>query len=103
MQGLTGEVKFDNEGLRKHISVDMVELTSSGLIKVGNWHSTDGLNISRVAEKSSNIDDSSLKNRTFVVITALVNYCVKICKTASNYYFFFRVHLMVCLGIRLPS
>lgn len=72
IQGLTGEVKFDNQGLRTNFAVDIIELTWSGIAKVGVWNATEGLNITRNQITSSIIDDGSLKNKTFVVITALV-------------------------------
>lgn len=71
-QGLTGEIKFDNEGLRNLFTLDVVELHSSGLEKVGTWHQETGLNITRMAVPSSS-DEGTLSNRTFIVITALVN------------------------------
>lgn len=72
VHGLTGEVRFDNEGLRKQFTVDIVELTPSGLITVGQWNATDGLHMSRPAEPPASEEEGSLRNKTFVVITALV-------------------------------
>ncbi|XP_037036366.1 glutamate receptor ionotropic, kainate 2-like [Bradysia coprophila] len=70
VQGLTGEVKFDNRGYRSSFAVDVIELTSSGIVKVGMW---DGnLNIARPEPKESvATDDGSLKNTTFVVMISL--------------------------------
>lgn len=80
VQGLTGEVRFDNEGLRTQFSVDIVELTSAGLVTIGNWKSGTGLlNISRLAngpdDKSA---ESFLSNQTFIVITSLVRMQIRI-------------------------
>lgn len=72
MQGLTGEVRFDNEGLRTQFTLDIVELSPSGLITVGQWNSTAGLNMSRTYENTVEFDDNSLRNKTFRVITSLV-------------------------------
>lgn len=76
MHGLTGEIKFDNQGLRTHFAVDVIELTSSGIAKIGQYNSSDGLNITRSYEKTSSIDDGSLKNKTFIVLTALVRQSI---------------------------
>lgn len=70
-QGLTGEIKFDNEGLRTLFTLDVVELKSSGLEKVGSWHQETGLNITRMSLPTST-DEGTLSNRSFIVITALV-------------------------------
>lgn len=69
VQGLTGEVKFDNEGLRTQFTLDIVELSPSGLITVGLWNSSVGLSWSRNYVASESTDN----NRTFVVITSLVS------------------------------
>lgn len=69
---MTGEIKFDNKGYRSNFAVDVIELTSSGISKVAIWNSTEVLNISRKYESTSVIDDGSLRNKTFIVITALV-------------------------------
>lgn len=71
---MTGEIKFDNQGLRSEFALDLIELGLSGLIKVGTWNSSEGLNISRANIKPHSGDDDagSLKNKTFIVLTALV-------------------------------
>lgn len=52
--------------------MDVVELTPSGLTTVGQWSIGDGLRMNRPVEASAIVDDSSLRNKTFVVITVLV-------------------------------
>lgn len=74
VQGLTGEVKFDNRGYRTNFVVDVVELTPAGIAKIGTWNSTEGLSITRIVEATSAVDTGSLKNKTFIVLTALVGY-----------------------------
>lgn len=74
VQGLTGDVKFDNQGYRTNFAVDVVELTSSGIAKIATWNSTDGLNISRKFEAAGVIEDGgTLRNKTFIVLTTLVS------------------------------
>lgn len=69
---MTGEVRFDNEGLRRQFSLDIIELTPSGLMIVGQYNASDGLHMARPQDLTASIDDGSLRNKTFVVITALV-------------------------------
>lgn len=49
-----------------------MELSSIGLIKIGIWNSTEGLNISRPVIEDALHDDGSLHNRTFTVLISLV-------------------------------
>lgn len=70
--GLTREIKFDHKGKRTEFEVDIVELDSSGLNKVGVWNASHGVVIARMQVPTSAVnDEGSLKNRSFVVITAL--------------------------------
>ncbi|KAJ4452356.1 hypothetical protein ANN_03889, partial [Periplaneta americana] len=71
LRGLTGIVQFDNEGFRSNIVLDIMELTEVGLMRVGSWNSTEGLNITRAMPPSVAHDSDSLQNRTFIVLTAL--------------------------------
>lgn len=73
VRGLTRDIKFDHKGKRTDFSLDIVELDSSGLIKVGVWNGTDGMHLSRLNIPSSLAgEEGSLKNRSFIVLTALV-------------------------------
>lgn len=73
MQGLTGEVHFDNEGARTNIAVEVLELGSHGLHQIGLWNTTEGFQLTREAPVQDFSDDSSIKNKTFIVLTALVS------------------------------
>lgn len=71
---MTGEVRFDNEGLRRQFTLDIVELTPSGLVTIGHYNASDGLHIARPADPPVGGDDGSImRNKTYVVITALVS------------------------------
>ena len=37
MDGLTGKVKFDQEGLRTDFTLEIIDLKKAGLTKVGFW------------------------------------------------------------------
>lgn len=65
-RGLTGLVKFDRDGFRSNIQLDVVRLTENGLTKIGVWNSTAGKNINWISEV-----EESLQNKTFVVLISL--------------------------------
>ncbi|XP_055852904.1 glutamate receptor ionotropic, kainate 2-like [Episyrphus balteatus] len=74
ISGISGELKFDNEGLRTDFQLETIELTSSGLSKIGTWSSQEGFSMNRKPPPQAlEVDQRSLVNKTFVVITALTD------------------------------
>ncbi|XP_017769340.1 PREDICTED: glutamate receptor ionotropic, kainate 2-like [Nicrophorus vespilloides] len=73
IKGLTGPIKFDNQGFRSDFSVDIIELCEGGITKVGNWNTSEGLNITRTYPVMPPPDELSLQNKTFIVITAMTD------------------------------
>jgi len=73
-KGLTGKIKFDQEGFRTDIELELVDLTQNGLRVTGTWNTKTGINISTNADTETvlNGKEFDLRNRSFVVITALV-------------------------------
>nr|AKI28993.1 ionotropic receptor CG5621 [Bactrocera dorsalis] len=71
LTGLTGEVKFDYEGLRTDFVLDVIELTMSGMQKIGEWKTEGGFFANRPPPKIVEVDQRSLVNKSFVVITAI--------------------------------
>ncbi|KAL9891638.1 glutamate receptor ionotropic, kainate 2 isoform X3 [Glossina fuscipes] len=72
IKGLSGDIKFDYEGLRTDFLLDIIELTVSGLQKIGSWSTDEGASLDRPpASISSEPDQRSLVNKSFVVITAI--------------------------------
>ncbi|KYB25025.1 hypothetical protein TcasGA2_TC031399 [Tribolium castaneum] len=70
--GYTGLIQFDNFGLRSAFGLEIIELKEGGIIKIGNWNYSDGLNINRVYPPDPPpLVEGSLVNRTFIVITCL--------------------------------
>lgn len=70
-QGLTNQVEFDNEGVRRNIAVDVAELKPGGLETVGKWlweRTMESKSRFEVTRKSSVLS----ANKTLVVIMALV-------------------------------
>ena len=74
LRGLTGPIHFDNEGFRTNIVLEILELSYDGLISIGTWNSTDGLNLTRTSSPVLHQETDSLMNKTFIVLTALVSH-----------------------------
>ncbi|BET00802.1 kainate selective glutamate receptor activity [Nesidiocoris tenuis] len=73
-QGLSGLVKFDNEGFRSEVVLEIVELVQEGLRAKGNWTKQDGVVIHYVENDDGPVvagDD--LRNSTFIVLLALTH------------------------------
>lgn len=73
-KGLTGKIKFDQEGFRTDIELELVDLTQDGLRVTGTWSTKTGINVSAIP-KSETVPggkEFDLRNMSFVVITALV-------------------------------
>ncbi|XP_043241156.1 glutamate receptor ionotropic, kainate 2-like isoform X2 [Amphibalanus amphitrite] len=63
--GLTGRIEFDTEGQRSQFSLDLLELSDSGLTERGTW-TPSGLNISKRVAAAAKAG-----NRTLIVTTIL--------------------------------
>lgn len=73
ISGLTGVIKFDNQGFRTDFELDVVEVNKEGLSKIGTWNSSQGINFTRsFVEAYSSIVDN-LHNKTLVVTLILVS------------------------------
>lgn len=94
MTGLTGLIKFDNEGFRTDIKLDIIELTAEGLVKKGTWNTSDGINFTQTIESAEEevISNLDMRNVTFVVMISLVRSLKY--KTGSWY---------ICLFIRFVT
>ncbi|KYB29341.1 glutamate receptor ionotropic, kainate 2 [Tribolium castaneum] len=73
IKGLTGVVHFDNEGFRRDFTLDILELSLGGLLRIGAWSFFSGLSLNRPPNlsKVKIVDDANLVNKTFTVITCL--------------------------------
>ena len=74
MEGLTGFIKFDSQGLRTFFHLNVLELSTNGLIVVGTWNPSDGANFTRVPISSPPQLEESLANRTLIVSSKLVRF-----------------------------
>lgn len=86
MTGLTGLIKFDHEGFRTDIQLDIVEVTAEGLVKKGSWNTSEGINFTQTIIESEEEVVSSLdmRNVTFVVMISLVRSLVTILLDVSK-------------------
>lgn len=74
VRGLTRYINFDHKGKRTDFQLDVIELGSSGLHKVNEWASNFGVTSARQKPPMSSLEEEgSLRNRSFRVLTALVN------------------------------
>lgn len=78
---MTKSVKFDENGRRSEIEIQVSSLTSQGLITIATWNPENDI-IKVDVPPSPPIADNvglSLRNRTFIVLIALVskmNFCI---------------------------
>lgn len=72
IRGLSGTIRFDQKGHRSQFHLEIIELTFDGIHTIGTWSTSDGLDLAR-----SHVDivqsALSLRNKTFIVLTALVS------------------------------
>ncbi|KAJ8927384.1 hypothetical protein NQ314_020159 [Rhamnusium bicolor] len=71
--GLTGAIKFNNEGFRSDFVINLFELREGGVADIGTWNSSTGLNITRLNSEEQIVDEESLRNKTFIVIITLTD------------------------------
>lgn len=72
---MTKTVQFDENGLRSEIEVHIYSLNTQGAVQTATWDSEFGIKHIPGTEATPIEGDSaamSLRNRTFIVLTALV-------------------------------
>lgn len=74
---MTKSVKFDENGRRSEIEIQIFELNTQGNVLIGTWDPEEGikkvLSISPIPVEGDPALQS-LRNRTFIVLTALVSF-----------------------------
>ncbi|KAJ8723326.1 hypothetical protein PYW08_003238 [Mythimna loreyi] len=72
VDGLTGLIKFDEDGFRSELEIDVLEIRTYGLDKVGTWTLEDGFVETKVEIPPAEQEGSeSMKGKHFIVLTAL--------------------------------
>lgn len=97
MRGLTGDIKFDHQGFRSDFKLDILELSEQGLVKIGVWNSTEGLNITRPVLPDADSGEENLTNRTFVVLISEVRINTILHLNGTLLYFICRWNRMRCI------
>ncbi|XP_053363168.1 glutamate receptor 4a isoform X3 [Clarias gariepinus] len=69
IQGLTGNIQFDQNGRRVNYTMDVFEMTSSGPQKIGYWNDMDKLVL--VQNELAGGNGSAGENRTVIVTTIM--------------------------------
>lgn len=73
-KGLTGFIQLDQQGNRENFMLDILELASEGLKKVGTWNATKGITSLRgKVIDNGNTDPNDLRNKTLTVLTVIVS------------------------------
>ncbi|GFU01778.1 glutamate receptor ionotropic, kainate 2, partial [Nephila pilipes] len=67
MKGLTGDIQIDSNGQRSQFTVDLLELKTKGIVKVGEWDPKKNLVFSRNYSKDFSEAKDSLQNITLRV------------------------------------
>ncbi|XP_076358702.1 glutamate receptor ionotropic, kainate 2-like [Tachypleus tridentatus] len=71
INGLTGNVKFDENGFRSDFNLKILQLTQQGLKEIGKWTPRSGINMTGNFSKAYEEAIQSLKNKTLIVTTLL--------------------------------
>ncbi|XP_061440404.1 glutamate receptor 2 isoform X2 [Rhineura floridana] len=70
VEGLTGNIKFDQNGKRINYTINVMELKSTGPRKIGYWSEVDRMVVNPIECPSCN-ESSGLENKTIIVTTIL--------------------------------
>uniref|UniRef100_A0A1A8GAQ2 Glutamate receptor n=1 Tax=Nothobranchius korthausae TaxID=1143690 RepID=A0A1A8GAQ2_9TELE len=69
VEGITGNIQFDQHGKRVNYSVSIMELKSNGPVKIGYWNEVDKMVVNK-SDIFSN-DTTGMENKTVIVTTIL--------------------------------
>ncbi|KAL2089095.1 hypothetical protein ACEWY4_015994 [Coilia grayii] len=80
VEGLTGNIQFDQHGKRVNYSVNIMELKNNGPVKIGYWNEVDKMVVTKDPVFSN---DTILENKTVIVTTILEAPYVMLKKNAD--------------------
>ncbi|KAM8939974.1 glutamate receptor 2 isoform 3-T3 [Pelodytes ibericus] len=84
VEGLTGNIKFDQNGKRVNYTINIMELKSNGPRKIGYWSEMDKMVVTITDVLSAN-DSMGLENKTVIVTTILESPYVMFKKNADQF------------------
>lgn len=76
MSGLSGEVRFDQEGFRSNFDVEVYELVAFGRVPVAKYNAKTGLVYSRTIHTSVKVQDDTIRNAHLRIISSLVRISI---------------------------
>lgn len=72
--GMTGPIKFNSEGFRTDVELQITELTVHGLRYVGYWNTTKGITIEKTySYVPEQLEIKDMRNMTFKVVIPMVS------------------------------
>uniref|UniRef100_A0AAQ4RKC9 Glutamate receptor n=1 Tax=Gasterosteus aculeatus aculeatus TaxID=481459 RepID=A0AAQ4RKC9_GASAC len=83
VDGLTGNIQFDQHGKRVNYSVNIMELKTNGPVKIGYWNEADKMAVTK-SDVFAN-DTTGMENKTVIVTTILEAPYVMLKKNADSY------------------
>ncbi|MEE6512312.1 hypothetical protein FKM82_019264 [Ascaphus truei] len=84
VEGLTGNIKFDQNGKRVNYTINIMELKTNGPRKIGYWSEVDKMVVTATDVLSGN-DSMGLENKTVIVTTILESPYVMYKKNADQF------------------
>lgn len=72
MEGMSGKIKFDNNGRRTFFTLDVTQLMSTGFRKIGSWDPENRMTYTRSKSEMERELFQSISNKTFIVVSRLV-------------------------------
>lgn len=75
MEGLTGEVRFNEHGRRRNFTLQIVEMSLNSILeKAGSWSDVSGLTIETQPKAMRVIEQEIDRNRTYIVTSIIVSF-----------------------------
>uniref|UniRef100_A0A3Q3MGC6 Glutamate receptor n=1 Tax=Labrus bergylta TaxID=56723 RepID=A0A3Q3MGC6_9LABR len=81
VEGLTGNIQFDQHGKRVNYSVNIMELKTNGPVKIGYWNEVDKMAVTK-SDVFAN-ESTGMENKTVIVTTILEAPYVMLKKNAD--------------------
>jgi hypothetical protein len=72
VQGLTGDIMFDQEGFRTNFRLELLEKRKDNMVKLGVWEPLMGLNFTLTQAEIEEHKVEKIANQTLRIITAEV-------------------------------
>lgn len=74
MEGLTGEVRFNEHGRRRNFTLQVVKMSLNSLLEnVGNWSDVGGLFLETESKTIRRFEQEIDRNKTYIVTSIIVS------------------------------